>query len=188
VVVAREDTPGDRRLVGYLVSGAGAARPGPHELRTHLRQLLPEYMIPSAFVPIDALPRTAGGKLDHRALPAPGPTRPDLEATFVAPRTPLEEGLAAVWSSVLGVQRIGIHDNFFELGGHSLLATQATSRISQAFRVDLPLPAIFETPTIAALASRIASAQAGDSSTRGPRLVRVAREADQPLGTQGTQP
>jgi amino acid adenylation domain-containing protein len=177
VVVVREDIPGDRCMVGYILSDAGATPPGAPELRTHLRQRLPDYMVPSAFVPIDALPLTAGGKLDSCALPAPDPTRPELEEAFVAPRTPLEQGLATVWSAVLGIQRIGIQDNFFDLGGHSLLATQVMSRIRQAFRVDLPLRTIFEGPTVAALAARVASAQNSEASVQAPDLVPVAREA-----------
>jgi myxalamid-type nonribosomal peptide synthetase MxaA len=109
-------------------------------------------MVPAAFVFLPALPLTPNGKLDRQALPPPAPDRPDLETTYVAPRTPVEETIAEIWSSVLRRERIGVHDNFFELGGHSLLATQVYTRVREAFAVDLPLRMFFETPTIAGLA------------------------------------
>src|SRR5262249_26029442 len=111
-----------------------------------------DYMMPAAFVLLDALPLTTNGKLDRRALPVPDSDRPELERAWVAPRTPVEEMLAALWAEVLGLDRVGIHDNFFALGGHSLLATRVVSRVRQACRVDLPLRALFEAPTIAGLA------------------------------------
>jgi acyl carrier protein len=124
-------------------------------LRQFLAQRLPEYMIPSAFVTLDALPLTANGKIDLRALPAPELMEPDRQAAYAAPRTPTETLLAAIWAELLGLERVGIHDHFFELGGHSLLALQVVSRIRQATGVEAPLQAIFATPTIAALAQHI---------------------------------
>jgi amino acid adenylation domain-containing protein len=147
VVIAREDTPGDRRLVAYCELGA------PHPvpvLRAHVQERLPEYMVPSVFVVLDALPRTPNGKLDRGALPAPE-GRPDLGVP-VAPRTPTEEAMAAIWAGVLGHDTVGVEDNFFDLGGHSLLATQVVSRIRATFGVDLSLQALFEAPTVAGLA------------------------------------
>jgi hypothetical protein len=112
-------------------------------------------MVPSAFVALDAFPLNANGKVDRRALPAPDAVRPELEQTFAAPRNPVEEILAQIWSKVLQIERIGIHDNFFELGGHSLLATQVISRLRNAVNLDVALRSLFENPTIAGLAERI---------------------------------
>jgi len=159
VVLAREDTAGDVRLVAYIVA---KQEPGPssNELRGHLKQKLPDCMVPSAFVMLDALPLTPNGKVDRRALPAPDPGRPDLEKTFVAPRTPLEETLADIWAEVLKLERVGVHDNFFELGGHSLSVTQVISRARGAFQIELPVRHLFENPTVAGSAVRIAEIQA----------------------------
>ena len=134
------------------------------DLQNFLRQKLPVYMIPSAFVMMDALPLNISGKVDRRALPEPEGLQPELTSPFVAPRTPIEEELAQIWAGVLGVNRIGIHDSFFELGGHSLLATQLISRVREAFNVELPLRNLFETPTIAGLALLIAQGQAAQQS------------------------
>ena len=129
------------------------------ELRNFLMQKVPEYMVPSAFVFLDSLPLTPNGKVDRQALPAPDQRRPELEERYVAPRTPAEEMIAEIWTEVLKCRTIGVHDNFFDLGGHSLLATQIISRLREAFRLDLPLRALFEDPTVASLAVRIALLQ-----------------------------
>ena len=155
VVIAREDTPGDKRLVAYCVPESEGGMPSHGQLRDFLKKQLPEYMAPAVFVELNGLPLTPNGKVDRRALPLPDQTRPDLEAAFVAPRTPAEEQLAGIWAEVLKVERVGIHDHFFELGGHSLLATQVISRVRNAFEVDLPLRSLFETPTVAGLAESI---------------------------------
>jgi amino acid adenylation domain-containing protein len=163
-VVAREDAPGDRRLVAYVVAGQGAA-PDAAELRAHLAGRLPVYMVPGAFVVLESLPLTPSGKLDRRALPAPeqGPA----EDQYVAPRTPIEETLAGIWREVLGLERVGVRDRFFELGGHSLLATRVVSRIRGAFGVELTVRAMFEHPTVEGLAGLLSK----------PELVRGADEA-----------
>jgi hypothetical protein len=109
-------------------------------------------MLPAVFLFLETLPLTPNGKLDRHALPDPGPARPDLKEQYVAPRTPVEEILVGIWSRVLGLEQVGIYDNFFELGGHSLLATQVASRIRDAFRMELPLFALFAAPTVAGLA------------------------------------
>ncbi|MDQ3917141.1 MAG: amino acid adenylation domain-containing protein, partial [Acidobacteriota bacterium] len=151
VVTVREDAPGDKRLVAYA-SPAGASAPGVRELRAYLKERLPEYMIPSAFVMLEKLPLSPNGKVDRRALPAPEQTRAGLEGAFVAPRTPAEEILAAIWQEVLGVERVGIHDNFFELGGDSILSLQVTARANQAGLRLVPAQ-MFQHQTVAGLAA-----------------------------------
>jgi len=149
----------EKRLVAYVVSKQEPP-PTVSELRSFLKEKLPEYMLPSAFMFLDALPLTPNGKIDCQALPAPDQSRPDLESRFVAPRTPVEGGLAGIWSEVLKLKRVGIHDNFFELGGHSLLATQVMSRVHKTFEVEVPLRSLFENPTIAELAVQIVQGEA----------------------------
>ncbi|MEA2695571.1 MAG: hypothetical protein QOJ16_4958, partial [Acidobacteriota bacterium] len=154
IVAAPAETGGARRLVGYVVP-RGAPVP-PAELRRFLGERLPEYMVPAAFAFLDALPRSAHGKVDRRALASARlEIEPDAGA-FRAPRTPTEELLAGIWGEVLKLDRVGAEDDFFALGGHSLLAVQVVSRIRQAFGVDLPLRRAFELPTIAGLAEAIA--------------------------------
>ena len=152
VVVAREDQPGQKTLVAYLKTSGQELQAD--KLRFHLRNKLPDYMVPAAFVFIEAFPLTPNGKIDRKALPAPKDAQPQLKPAFVAPRTHIEEVLARNWAEVLGVERVGIHDNFFDLDGHSLLATRVTSGILQAFNVELPLRSIFESPTVATLAEK----------------------------------
>jgi amino acid adenylation domain-containing protein len=154
VVIVREDSPGDRRLVAYVVSSPDQVCTA-SELRNFLKEKLPEYMVPSAFVVLDAFPLTPNGKLDRKALPAPDQNRPALDETFTAPRTPVEELLTQIWSDVLKVDKVSIHDNFFDLGGHSLLATQLVSRVRDAFQMDIPLRTLFEKPTVEELAIAI---------------------------------
>jgi amino acid adenylation domain-containing protein len=153
-VVARQDEPGEARIVAYLVPAAPGAPPSVDELRRHLTASLPEPMIPSAFVIIEALPLTSNGKLDRRALPAPGMDRPRLETTFVAPRSEAEEVLAKVWADVLGLARVGVHDNFFALGGDSIRSIQVRSR-AELRGLAFSLQDLFETPTVAELARRV---------------------------------
>jgi amino acid adenylation domain-containing protein len=147
-VVAHEDAPGEKRLVAYVV--AEGPPPPFGELRRHLAERLPDYMIPSAFMTLAGLPRTPNGKVDRRALPAP--TEDACAELFVAPRTPVEEVLCGVWAETLGVERVGVNNNFFELGGHSLLAMQLLSRLRSTFQMELPLRVLFEAPTVAELA------------------------------------
>ncbi len=152
-VLARTDGP-EARLVAYVV-GAGGPPPPAEELHRHLAGCLPQPMVPAAFVALDALPRTPAGKVARAALPEPGSARPLAAASYVAPRTPTEAALAQVWAEVLGVERVGVEDNFFELGGHSLLATRVVARVREAFDLELSLRALFEAPTVAALAARV---------------------------------
>ncbi|MHB8519307.1 MAG: hybrid non-ribosomal peptide synthetase/type I polyketide synthase [Limisphaerales bacterium] len=158
VVGAREDTPGEARLVAYLVPAAEPAA-NAAELLPFLREKLPAYMLPSAFVVLEHLPLTPNGKVDRRALPAPDPARPELGETFLAPQTATELAVANIWREVLRLERVGVNDGFFDLGGHSVLAAQVLSRIAQACGVDVPLRALFEAPTVRALASAIDRAQ-----------------------------
>ncbi|MBW3571292.1 MAG: amino acid adenylation domain-containing protein, partial [Gemmatimonadetes bacterium] len=153
VVLAR-GAQGGRRLVGYVAAAAGA-NPASAELAAWVRQRLPEYMVPAAFVVLDALPATASGKIDRGALP--DPEWADAARPFVSPRTPVEAAVAHVWSAVLGVDAVGAEDDFFALGGHSLLATRVVVRMREGFGADLPLRALFEAPTVAGVAARIAA-------------------------------
>jgi hypothetical protein len=162
VVLLREDAPEKKRLVAYVVPGQDGTTPAVDELRGFLREKLPEYMVPSAIVVLEALPLTPNGKVDRRALPAPDPSGFRAENDYAAPRTPLEERLVEIWKEVLGLRRVGVRDDFFELGGHSLLGTQVVSRLRGALRVELPLRHLFETPTIAGLAERIEAVQRSD--------------------------
>jgi hypothetical protein len=173
VTVVREDNPGDVRLVSYVVPDADSA-PGEAELREFLKQRLPDYMVPSAFVLLDQLPLTPNGKVDRKALPAPEqPRREAIE--YVAPRTPTEQALVAIWSEVLRVKQVGIHDNFFELGGHSLLAAQAMARACTALDVSLSVRALFESPTVAGLAQVIAERQGNHNQNTNVSIPRRAQ-------------
>jgi amino acid adenylation domain-containing protein len=157
VVVAREERPGEQRLVAYLVP---KRRPAPtvSVLRRALAATLPDYMVPSAFVAMDTLPRTPAGKVDRLGLPASSRARPELDSPRVAPRTPVEATLCAIWGDVLRLDEVGIHDHFLDLGGNSLAASQALARITKTFGIDLPVRTLFETPTIAGIAAAIAAA------------------------------
>ncbi|HWS88833.1 MAG TPA: amino acid adenylation domain-containing protein, partial [Pyrinomonadaceae bacterium] len=153
VAVARAEAGGaGRRLVAYVVGKDGPGRPAAAELREHLQRRLPEYMIPSAFVPLEGLPLTPNGKVDRAALPAPAEAAGERAAEYVAPRTTTEEVLVSIWSQVLEVERVGVTDNFFDLGGHSLLATQVLSQVREAFGVEVPLKSVFGKPTVEQMA------------------------------------
>src|SRR5262249_52475620 len=151
------------------------------ELRSFLKQRLPDYMVPSAFVFLDSLPLTPNGKIDHGALPAPDESCRKLEETYVAPRTPTEELLAEIWAEVLNLEKVGIHDNFFDLGGHSLLATQVVSRVRGALQVELPLRELFESATPAELAERVDRSRRKEQGLQALPLVPVSREKPLPL-------
>ncbi|QRN99308.1 amino acid adenylation domain-containing protein [Archangium violaceum] len=159
VVVVREDVPGDKRLVAYVVGQAGQALEV-GVLREQLKARLPEYMVPSAFVVLEALPLSPNGKVDRKALPVPGGAQGAREDTYVAPRNELETDLARIFGELLQVEKVGIHDDFFALGGHSLLATQVISRLRDALQVEVPLRKLFESPTVATFALHVIEAQA----------------------------
>jgi acyl-coenzyme A synthetase/AMP-(fatty) acid ligase/acyl carrier protein len=158
-VLAGMDTSGDERLVAYVVPHQRSA-PTARELGGYLKERLPEYMVPSAFVALDSLPLTSSGKVNRRALPAPDPSEIRAENAYAEPRTPVEVQLVEIWEEVLGLKRVGIHDDFFELGGHSLLAMRIVSRVRSVFQVELPLLSLFEEPTVAGLALTVTQMQA----------------------------
>jgi amino acid adenylation domain-containing protein/thioester reductase-like protein len=176
-VIVREDSLSEKRLVAYVTSKASSTEIGPMlqssngsvqykasgilipQIRLFLKEKLPEYMVPSAFVLMEAMPLTPNGKIDRRALPIPSQERPELAEVLVLPRNPIEEKLANLWSYILDIQLIGIHDNFFDLGGNSLLVAKMASQVEETFQLELPLSCLFETPTIAGLAQSIENAQ-----------------------------
>ncbi|MCP4661294.1 MAG: amino acid adenylation domain-containing protein, partial [bacterium] len=174
VVVARTHGAGSRRLVAYVVAGAAGADVA--ALREYLRRELPEYMVPEAFVELGELPSAPSGKVDRKALPAPE-WRRAAARELVAPSTPVEEVLAGIWAELLDLDEVGVHDDFFAVGGHSRLATQLVSRVRDTLRVELPLRAVFESPTVAGVAAALAMAGEED---HGPPLVRLARDGDPP--------
>jgi amino acid adenylation domain-containing protein/non-ribosomal peptide synthase protein (TIGR01720 family) len=194
LVLAREDGPSAVRLVAYVVTTNDDRRGTIYrapiadeadssfvgDLRAFLCERLPDYMVPAAFVLIEALPLLPNGKIDRRALPAPTTMRP-AKSPFVAPRTPVEELLAVIWSSLLRLTPISLHDNFFALGGHSLLGTQVIARIRAAFAIELPLRSLFEAPTIAGLAERITMAQREAQELLVPPLGPAPRDGPLPL-------
>ncbi|MBS93714.1 MAG: non-ribosomal peptide synthetase [Chromatiales bacterium] len=163
VVIMREDIPGDKRLVAYVVS-AGTAEPDSAALKHALQETLPDYMVPQAFVTLDALPLTPSGKVARRRLPTPEYSR-DKEVPYVGPRNPVEVELVKIWADVLGTGRIGINDDFFALGGHSLLATKLVARVRDQFGISLPLKYIFRYPSPATLGETVATLKAATSSS-----------------------
>jgi len=157
-VMAREDIPGDKRLVAYIVP-QGDQTPSVSVLRAYLRQKLPEYMVPNAFVILEEFPLTPNGKIDRRSLPSPTSLRPELESDYVAPRTEIERTLTSIWQEVLHLEKIGIHDNFFELGGHSLLLVRMRSKLQESFSKELSIVDMFRHPTIDRLAKFLTQKQ-----------------------------
>jgi hypothetical protein len=155
VVMAQRDRAGDSRLVAYLVPG-DEPLPSVSSLRRSLTTRLPEYMVPSAYVVLEELPRTATGKVDRMALPIPARARPLLDSPFTPPRTPVEKALVELWADVLDLDAVGIYDPFMELGGNSLRATRVIARLREMLAVELPLRSFFEHPTVAELAVDIA--------------------------------
>ncbi len=178
-MLTHEGPSGDQRLVAYVVESSVRADADPHEgplrlsseprpateqngdgsrsreLRQYLRTKLPEYMVPNAFLFLEELPLTPNGKVDRKALPAPDSSAPTPGGTFVAPRTPLEQELATMFASVLGVDRVGVHDDFFEIGGHSLLAARLAAEVRATFQISLPLRDLFSQATVETLACAV---------------------------------
>ncbi|MBW4630838.1 MAG: amino acid adenylation domain-containing protein [Iphinoe sp. HA4291-MV1] len=180
IVVAFEDELASKCLIAYVVLHPEQTVTVT-ELRHFLESKLPSYMVPSAFVMLEALPLTPNGKVDRRALKALDTTRFFLKEAFVAPRNPVEEVVAGIWIQVLGIELLGIDDNFFELGGHSLLATQVISRIWKTFEVELSLRRLFESPTVAGLTKAIQQAIEVKLGQQTPPIKRVSRDENIPL-------
>ncbi|WP_268640027.1 condensation domain-containing protein, partial [Paenibacillus alvei] len=174
VVIVREDRPGEKQLAAYLV-GEGSAQ----EWRTYLSERLPSYMVPTYFVQLDSLPLTPNGKIDTRALPIPTVSSWSQEG-YAAPQTPAEELVSAVWSHLLGVERIGIYDSFFDVGGHSLLATQAVSRLREVFGVEVAVRDLFQYPTIESLSRRLTLLAQGGEGEKRPPIQAVERGVHMP--------
>ena len=181
-VVAREDVQGGRKLVGYVVPVSMSSEDLARELRGYLKNSLPDYMVPATFVTMEALPQTPSGKIDRRALAAVENSESSVKEQYEAPRGATEEKLAEIWAAVLRLERVGIRDNFFELGGHSLLATQLISRVRNIFKVELPLRNLFESPTVAELASVITELENFPENGNGNTITRDSYgEAEQRL-------
>jgi amino acid adenylation domain-containing protein len=178
VVVLRRDSASEKRLVAYVVAAADAAL-DLQQLRQHLSEKLPQYMMPAAFVPLAALPLTPNGKIDRRMLPEPEQVRGVLQ--FVEAGTAIERELAGIWAEVLGVERVGMDDSFFELGGHSLLATQLISRVREVFGVEVALGRLFDEPTVRGLAASVEEELRGGKLRATPLMERVSREDELPL-------
>ncbi len=176
VAASREDSAGDKRLVAYFTT-RHAEVPSPYALREHARKYLPDYMMPSAFVPVASIPLTPNGKVDRKALPAPGPDDVANDGRNTPPLTSTEKRLANIWSQTLGVSSIGRHDRFFDLGGNSLLAVRVFTELEKQFGRRLPLATLFSAPTLASLASVLDQATA--NTTPWTSLVSI-----QPAGTK----
>jgi amino acid adenylation domain-containing protein len=187
VVVAREDKPGDKRLVAYYVISHRGQEPTTSELRAFMKAKVPEYMVPSAFVGLEAFPLTPHGKVDRRSLPAPGLSDIRAENVYAEPRTPVEEQLVEIWEEVLGLERVGIHDDFFELGGHSLLAVRVVTRLIRNFGVELPLRVLFEDPTLEGLALAITQMQAEAESDIEQMLAQVEQLQGHPFSRESSE-
>ncbi len=178
VVIATEDFTDNKRLVAYVVTKNELLTT--NQLREFLKQQLPDYMVPSTFVMLDSLPLTPNGKVDRRALPQPDVSVISREVKTIAPRTPTDELIVAIWSEVLGVE-VGINDNFFDLGGHSLLATQVISRLRKAFSMDLPLHCLFEYDTVGELSKFIETTRQPVKEGQELKIEKVSRQSNLPL-------
>lgn len=177
-VILREDRPGDKRIVAYIIPEGEPLSDG--ALRDHLRKSLPEYMLPSHFVRLASLPLNASGKLDRKRLPAPSFNRSEDGGTYVAPHTPTQEAVARIWSELLGAPSIGVEDNFFDLGAHSLIAARLLSRVNERFGIELPIAAVFENLTIASMADLIDEHYRRQGASRRMPVQRIRREGHLP--------
>jgi acyl carrier protein len=163
VVTAREDKPGDKRLVAYLVLDPDAT-PGRSVLQSYLRDTLPEYMQPAVFVILEAMPLTANGKIDRNALPGEKGREMPLESAYAVPETDLQERVVEFWKEALNVDQIGIHDNFFDMGAHSLLVAEVHVRIQELLQKEIPLVTMFQYPTVTALVAYLSQSCDEDAS------------------------
>jgi acyl carrier protein len=192
VVMALNNNSGDERLVAYVVPKTA---PGPNvsEMRRFLEHKLPDYMIPTTFIALDALPLTDTLKVDRKALPKPNGLRPEIAAPYTAPRNSIEEALVKIWAEVLELDQVGVDDNFFDLGGQSLAATRVISRVAKTFPLDLPIKALFDSPTVAEMAEVIAGHQ--DDKSSDTELQKIFNELEslsdeeaKALGNEGGSP
>ena len=183
VVVAREDRPGNKRLVAYFVPEQGWG-PSPQQLRGYLQGKLPDYMVPAALVPLDAMPLTPNGKVDRHALPVPGDTSGEAPRRAVAPSTPLELLIASIWAEVLGTEVADVEASFFDLGGNSLLATQVIAMLQDVLPIELPLRKVFEAPTVAGLAGIINSGRSSLGEQEQRVLAEILVDFEQGMNTQ----
>jgi acyl carrier protein len=174
-VIAREDEPRDKRLVAYYTASEEVSV---EALRAHLTVMLPEYMVPSGWVLMDALPLTPNGKLDRKAMPVPA-AQPYPGREYEAPQGELESQIAQIWARILKLEQVGRHDSFFELGGHSLLVVRLTSRLREAFDVDVPINEVFARPVLSALAEYVLDKQLElyDPDSLSEALQYMGREA-----------
>jgi acyl carrier protein len=182
-VLIREDLPGDKRLVGYIVP---EQEPGPNvsELRGFLKDKLPDYMAPAVFITMKAMPLTANGKVDRRALPVPEGVRPELTARYVAPRCETERTIAAIWKQVLQVEKVGMNDSFFDLGGHSLLMVQVHGKLQEVFKKDLSVMELFQYPTVSSLAEFLIRGKDGTAVLQHENRVEKMKEGKDRLKQQ----
>jgi acyl carrier protein len=192
VVTALNNDSGNERLVAYIVPKRA---PGPNvsEMRRFLADKLPDYMIPATFITLDALPLTDTLKVDRKALPEPNGLRPEIAASYAAPRNSVEEALVKIWAEVLDLHKVGVHDNFFDLGGHSLAATRVISRVVKTFPSELPIKALFDSPTVAEMAKVIVERQ--DKKPSNTKLEMILNELEslsdeeaKPLVDEGRSP
>lgn len=177
VVMAREDRPGMKQLVAYIVVQEGQ-KFAISEVRDYLQTRLPDYMVPSLFELLARMPMTPGGKIDRKALPAPDLNSLERQKIYVAPRTPLEEKIAAIWADILHLERVGVHENFFDLGGHSLLATRVVSRLWQALDIEIPLRQLFENPTVAELSEYLQAIQTTAQNLHGNDFETITEDRE----------
>ena len=180
VVIVRSDATLNKNLIAYIIADTDSP-PSVNELHRYLKEQLPEYMLPTAVVPLDEFPLNPNGKVNHEALPPVDRTTRELDESFTAPRSEIEEVVAGIWANVLGLARIGATENFFELGGHSLLATKAVSQTKRTFKIDLPLRALFESPTVREFAAVIEARQRASYELDEIPLEPVSRDGDLPL-------
>jgi acyl-coenzyme A synthetase/AMP-(fatty) acid ligase/acyl carrier protein len=179
VVTAREDKPGDKRLVAYVVLKPDAP-PNSSELRSYLRETLPEHMQPAAFVALEAMPLTANGKIDRNALPAPEGREMPLESVYKPAETGLQESIVDIWKEALGVDQVGIHDNFFDLGAHSLLVAEVHGKLEELLGKEIPLVTMFRYPTVSALVGHLTQNESENSAaTRSAARAQARKESFQ---------
>jgi amino acid adenylation domain-containing protein len=187
VVLMREDVPGNQRLVAYFVTNTQTV-PTTSNFRNFLKEQLPEYMVPSAFIQLKALPLTTNGKVNHQSLPMPDDNRPELEEVYVAPRSEMEQAIAKVWQEMLQMEKVGVHDNFFDLGGHSLLMVQVNNKLHTILQRNISVVTLFQNPTIHLLAQYLSQEQQLSfvgTRNRAQKQIEAINRQKQLLSKQG---